>query len=128
MKKKVLIIDDDVSCLDIMQLVVNGLGFEPYTFTTWRSETIQEIIDIHPDVIILDEWLIGVRGSDLCLILKSINQLRRVPVILVSGTENLAEIAKRSLADGYVEKPFDISEIEDIVLNLSPEKNQTNSY
>ncbi|WP_207425237.1 response regulator [Pedobacter sp. SYSU D00535] len=117
-RKKVLIIDDDLSCLDVMQLVVSGLGFETYTFPTWKSETIQEIINIRPDVIILDEWLIGVKGSDLCVILKSINQLRRVPVILVSGTEGLAEIARRSQADGFVEKPFDIAEIEEIVLRF----------
>lgn len=117
-RKKVLIIDDDVSILEVMQLVVSELGCETYTFPTWKSETIQEIINISPDIIILDEWLIGVKGSDLCIILKSINQLRRVPVILVSGTEGLAEIARKSFADGYVEKPFDISEIEEIVMKF----------
>jgi two-component system cell cycle response regulator DivK len=116
--KKVLIIDDDISCLEVMELVVNGLGFEPYVFPTWTSQTIQQIIDIAPDLIILDEWLIGVKGSELCMILKSINQLRTVPIILVSGTDGLAEIAKRSFADGYVEKPFDISDIEKIILRV----------
>jgi two-component system cell cycle response regulator DivK len=101
-----------------MELVVNGLGFEPYVFPTWTSQTIQQIIDIAPDLIILDEWLIGVKGSELCMILKSINQLRTVPIILVSGTDGLAEIAKRSFADGYVEKPFDISDIEKIILRV----------
>ena len=99
-----------------MKLVVDDLGFETFTFPTWKSETIQEIINIAPDVIILDEWLIGVKGSELCVILKSINQLRRVPIFLVSGSENLAEIARKSQADGYIEKPFDIAEIEDLVL------------
>ena len=116
--KKVVIIDDDISCLDVMQIVINDLGFETFTFTTWKSETIQQIIDIFPDVIILDEWLIGVKGSDLCMILKSINQLRRIPVILISGVDGLAEIAKKSLADDYIEKPFDITDVEKRVLNL----------
>jgi DNA-binding response OmpR family regulator len=114
-RKKVLIIDDDVACLDVMQLVVDGIGFEPFTFTTWKSDTIQEIINIHPNIIILDEWLIGVKGSELCIILKSINQLRRIPVILVSGTDGLAEIARKSSADGYIEKPFDITDLEKII-------------
>lgn len=117
--KKVLIIDDDESILEVMELVVKGLGCEAFTFPTWKSETIQQIIDIHPDLIFLDEWLIGVKGSELCIILKSINQLRRVPVILISATTGLAEIAKKSSADGYVEKPFDIGQIEEIVLSRS---------
>lgn len=117
-KKKIIIIDDDPSILEIMELVVNDLGYETFTFPTWKSETIQQIIDIAPDLIILDEFLIGVKGSGLCTILKSINQLRRVPIILVSGANDLPEIARRAHADGYIEKPFDISEIEELVMKV----------
>ena len=117
-KKKVLIIDDDVSCLEVMQIVIDDLGCETFSFTTWKSDTIQDIINISPDLIILDEWLIGVKGSELCVILKSINQLRSIPVILISGVDGLAQIAKKSFADGYIEKPFDIYEIEKHILHF----------
>ena len=117
-KKKVLIIDDDISCLEVMGIIINDLGFETFTFTTWKSDTIQEIINIIPDLIILDEWLVGVKGSEICVILKSVNQLRRIPVVLVSGTNGLAEIAKKSFADGYIEKPFDITDVEQMVMKF----------
>ena len=117
-KKKVLIIDDDISCLEVMEIIINNLGYETFTFTTWKSDTIQEIINIVPDLIILDEWLVGVKGSEICVILKSVNQLRRIPVVLVSGTHNLAEIAKKSFADGYIEKPFDIADVEQMVMKF----------
>lgn len=117
-KKKVIIIDDDPSYLEIMEMVIQDMGCETFTFTTWRSDTIQKIIDIFPDVIILDEWLIGVKGSELCVILKSINQLRRIPVVLISGVEGLEEIARKSLADAFVRKPFEIEEVERIVLQF----------
>ncbi len=117
-KKKVIIIDDDVSILEIMQIVINDLGCETFTFPTWKSNTIQAIIDICPDIIFLDEWLIGVKGSELCIILKSINQLRTIPVVLVSGAADLAQIAKKSRADGFINKPFDLIEIEKLVLSL----------
>jgi DNA-binding response OmpR family regulator len=117
-KKKVLIIDDDISCLDVMQLVINGLEYDTYAFSSWESSTIKDIISIAPDVIILDEWLIGIKGSEICIILKSINELRRVPVVLVSGVDGLEEIARKSLADGYINKPFDISEVENMVMRF----------
>ncbi|MBC8051974.1 MAG: response regulator [Sphingobacteriaceae bacterium] len=116
-KKKVIIIDDDVSVLEVMQLVINDLDCETFGFTTWKTDTIQDIITIAPDVIILDEWLIGVKGSELCVILKSINQLRKTPVILISGVEDLAEIAKRSFADGYIQKPFALTDLENMVMS-----------
>ena len=117
-KKKVLIIDDDISCLEVMQIVIDDLDCETFAFTTWKSDTIQDIINIAPDLIILDEWLIGVKGSELCVIQKSINQLRSIPVILISGVDGLAQIAKKSFADGYIEKPFDIYEIEKHILHF----------
>lgn len=117
-KKKILIIDDDVSCLEVMQIIINELDYEAFTFTSWETNTIQYIIDIAPDIIILDEWLVGVKGSEICVILKSINQLRTVPVILVSGTDGLSEIAKKAFADGYIEKPFEISTVEEMVMRM----------
>lgn len=106
--KKVLIIDDDLSCLEVMELLVSDLGCKTYTYSSWKSQTIQQIIEIFPDVIILDEYLTGVRGSEICVILKSINQLRTVPIILVSGSDELPEIARKSRADSFIEKPFGI--------------------
>ena len=113
--KKVLIIDDDLPCLEIMEILVNDLGCKTYTYSSWKSETIQVIIDILPDVIILDEYLTGVRGSEICVVLKSINQLRTVPIILVSGSHELPAIAKKSFADSFIEKPFGIEYFSDKV-------------
>lgn len=116
--KKVIIIDDDASCLEVMKIIVDDLGCETFAFTTWKTSTIQDIINIVPDIIILDEWLEGIKGSEICVILKSVNQLRRIPVVLVSGMDELPEIAKKANADGFIKKPFTIAELEDMVRSL----------
>ena len=122
-QKKALIIDDDDSILDIMQIIISDMGLETFAFASWTSETIQSIITIKPDIIFLDEWLVGIRGSEICIILKSINQLRTVPIILVSGAQDLAQVAKKALADGYIHKPFEITDIEKMVGRFSPTYN-----
>ncbi|WP_207424630.1 response regulator [Desertivirga brevis] len=114
-RKKILVIDDDPAVLDALKMSFEYFGTEVYPFSEWSANTIQSIIDVFPDLIILDEWLVGIKGSFLCTIIKSINQLRRVPIILISGAHNLAEIAEKSLADGYLEKPLGIEEIEKLL-------------
>jgi DNA-binding NtrC family response regulator len=109
------VIDDDQSVLDALKMSFEYYGAEVYPFSEWSANTIQSIIDIFPDLIILDEWLVGIKGSFLCNIIKSVNQLRRVPIVLISGAHNIAEIAEKSLADGYLEKPLGIEEIEKLL-------------
>jgi CheY-like chemotaxis protein len=114
-RKKILVIDDDPAVLEALKMSMEYLGAEVHAFSEWSTNTIQYIIDVFPDLIILDEWLEGIKGSFLCSIIKSINQLRRVPIVLISGAHNLSEIAHKSHADGYLEKPVGIKEIEDLL-------------
>lgn len=114
-KKKVILLDHDLSCLDLMQIMMSELDFESYPFSSWESRTIQDFITIRPDLIILDQRLIGSRGPDICLILKSVNQLRHVPIILASESEELEAAARKCSADGYIEKPYNMAEIEKMV-------------
>lgn len=114
-KKKVILIDHDLSCLEFMQIMMSELDFETFPFTTWESRTIQDIISIRPDLIILDQWLVGAKASDICMILKSVNQLRSVPIILASESDDLELVARKALADGYIAKPYNMSEIEKMV-------------
>lgn len=119
-RKKILVIDDDKSVLEALTMSMEYYGAEVYPFSEWTTQTIQQIIQIFPDLIILDEWLIGIKGSFLCSIIKSINQLRRVPIILISGAHNLAEIAEKSAADGYLEKPLGMDDIEKLLEKAFP--------
>jgi len=116
--KKALLIDDDISCLKIMARTLENVGFKPYSFSSWEADTLQQIIEISPDIIILDEFLQNTRGSLLCPIIKSADQLKTTPVILVSGLEGLEEIAKKCMADAYINKPVTTKEIEALFNSL----------
>jgi len=72
---------------------------------------------LQPDLILLDVRIAGsaLTGGAICAKIKSQARTRSTPVFLISAEYNLPEIASRSLADGYIQKPFDISHLRDKV-------------
>jgi DNA-binding response OmpR family regulator len=76
---------------------------------------LSELETIKPDVILLDNWLGGVKGSELCKMIKASKEHSHIPVILVSAIDDLEEVASECDADAYLSKPFELSELETVV-------------
>jgi two-component system alkaline phosphatase synthesis response regulator PhoP len=70
-----------------------------------------------PDIIVLDIILPGIDGYTVCRRLKSDEHTKNVPIIfLTQKGERADELAGLGLgADGYITKPFDMSELESSV-------------
>lgn len=60
------------------------------------------------DLYILDKQLSGIDGLDLCRMLKNRDETRHVPVIILSASPNINELANAAGADAVVEKPFEL--------------------
>ncbi len=107
---KILVVDDDHDILYVMKLLLTNHGFE-VKVTMKGEETMQMTEEYHPDLIILDVWLAGVDGRDICRTLKSQPQTCKIPVIMFSANNNLKDILSECKADDFVGKPFDIDEM-----------------
>ena len=111
--KKIIIIEDDVDTLDMMEFILRENGYA--VIKANRLVSIKEFISITPNLAILDIMLPYGFGSDLCLEIKSNPKSKHIPVILYSANSNLKTLAKESLADAYLEKPFDLNNLLEIV-------------
>ena len=115
--KKVLVIEDDVDTVQCINYLINDLGFK---FV--HSESLLSTIDIiksNPDIIILDYYLPNGHGNQLCLELKSNLLTKEIPVILMSTHPNLRNISKECGADAYLEKPFDLNNLIQMVTKFA---------
>jgi DNA-binding response OmpR family regulator len=108
-----VIIEDDVDTLDMMEFILRDNGYA--VIKANRLVSIEEFISIMPDLAILDVMLPYASGNDLCLEIKSNPKSRQIPVILYSANSNLKRLAKESLADAYLEKPFDLIKLLEMV-------------
>ena len=109
-KAKIMVIEDDVDTLEIITTILTGAG---YQVVTGRDVTAVYAIEKEPPALLLiDNWLAGGKtGHDICYQLKKNPATSFIPVILISGTNNLKETAQRCGADGFICKPFDIEDL-----------------
>ncbi len=114
--KKVLFIDDDEAVLSIVPIVLEEENIDVITST--NSAIIDQIAQLKPDLILLDEWMSNKKGSEICAEIKKIEAFSKIPIILISAVGNLPEIAKNCAAEAYIEKPFDIEELVIVVKSL----------
>lgn len=107
--KTVMIIDDDADIRDILRLVLQEAG---YVVRMGKDVTdLYEIEKDPPGLILLDNWLDGKTGHDICFHLKTTPKTAHIPVVLISATTNLAQTAESCRADGFITKPFEFDEL-----------------
>jgi two-component system phosphate regulon response regulator PhoB len=111
--KRVIIIDDDQEILSILDHILTEKGFE--VIASKCPEILKSVGESRPDLILLDIWLGDNDGSKLCQVLKSSQLTNDIPVVLISAINDLKNIAKRSGADSYIAKPFDLITVETLV-------------
>ena len=106
MKKKILIIDDDIHINEMLEDVLTKEGYE-VSHAYSGTEALLVLKDIKPDLILLDLMLPGLNGEEV------LPQITGIPVVVVSAKAGLTD--KVSLLRGgavdYVTKPFEIEEL-----------------
>ena len=109
MLKKVMIADDDPGILDAVTAMLEFGGYD--VSSTSDGATVLEITDQLPDLLLLDIWMSGTDGRDVCKELKKRDFSKNMPIIMISASTELERSAKDAGADDFLEKPFDMEEL-----------------
>ena len=114
MNKRVLILDDDIDILQICTIVLKKKGFDVQTLNN-SSQVVAQVRSYQPDVILMDNWIPGPGGIEATRLLKQDPATQDIPVIFFSANSNVTQLAREARADYFLQKPFDITELEGIV-------------
>jgi CheY-like chemotaxis protein len=82
----VLIVDDEVSNIEIMNAVLED-HYE-ICFATSGEQALEVARTVLPDIILLDVMMPGVDGYEVCVRLKNDRLLADVPVIFTTGLDD----------------------------------------
>ena len=103
---KILIVEDDEKLRNEVEIFFNNNGYQAESLKKFDN-TIQDIININPDLILLDINLPGADGEYVC---KEIRKQSNVPIIIVTSRDNEVDelLSINYGADHYITKPFNI--------------------
>ena len=108
-----MVIDDDESILEVMHIVLESEGYD--VETSLNIQPLQHLNGTLPDLILLDVLLSGEDGIEICKRLKSQQTTKHIPIILLSAHSNASKTAQTSGADAFLDKPFDIDVLVEMV-------------
>ncbi|HWZ35986.1 MAG TPA: response regulator [Mucilaginibacter sp.] len=110
MPKKVLIIEDDKSILQVLENVLGFNNFEVIGINR-TDDILETITKYNPDLVLTDYLLPGMNGGKICQLIKSNAATYHLPVILISAYHELAISLGSFGFDAFIPKPFDINNL-----------------
>lgn len=108
---KVFYVEDDQMISDLVSTKLTSSGCIPYT-TANGAEAIEMAKQYTPDIIILDLMLPGLTGEEILITLKSLEDLKHIPVVIFSNKseESIKEkVMKLGAAKYYVKAATDLN-------------------
>jgi len=106
MDKKILIVEDDESILDVLKIILRKAGYETISYSNGNA-VMEDDYEL-PDLFLLDKQLSGIDGLDICRRIKENRNTRNIPVIMISANPQIGPLSLDAGADDYIEKPFSI--------------------
>jgi len=110
--RKILLADDSVTAQNMGRRILSDAGYDVITVNN-GSAALKKIAESKPDLIVLDVYMPGYGGLEVCQRLREAPETARIPVLLTVGKLEpfKADEARRVRADGFIVKPFEASEL-----------------
>jgi CheY-like chemotaxis protein len=112
MARKILIVEDDEPILDVMDLLIRNLGYEPVLVSN-GTDALGYVRREPPALILLDIMMTPVNGWEFLEKLRAEPGLQKIPVIIFSASPSVEE-KMATIKDplvGFLNKPVSLSEL-----------------
>ncbi|MFH1359952.1 MAG: response regulator [Candidatus Omnitrophota bacterium] len=110
MNKKILIIDDDPTVVKLIKTRLEANGYGAIVAKDGR-EGLHQAKTHKPDLILLDVLMPDIDGYTLVKELKKDEELRTIPVIIITIKEQLQDLFKQEGVKDYLVKPINTQEL-----------------
>jgi CheY-like chemotaxis protein len=109
---KILLADDSTTAQNMGKKILTEAGYEVVAVSNGAA-AVKKIAEHKPDLIVLDVYMPGYTGLEVCERVKSAIETTKIPVLLTVGKMEhfLPEEGARVKADGVIVKPFEASDL-----------------
>ena len=119
MARKILLADDSVTAQNMGRKILADAGYDVITVNN-GSAALKRIAEAAPDLIILDVYMPGYSGLEVCQRLKEAAETADIPVLLSVGKLEpfKPQEARRVRADAHIVKHFEASQLLTAIARL----------
>lgn len=119
MSLRILFADDSMTAQSMGKKILSEAGYEVVAVSNGAA-AVKKIAEQKPDIIILDVYMPGYSGLEVCEKVRGSMDTTKTPVLLTVGKMEpyRAEDGNRVRADGVIVKPFEASDLLAIVKKL----------
>ena len=111
MNKRILIVEDEVSILQLLKLILTKEGYEVFVCQSGR-DAITQMKEIRPHLVLLDVMLPGLDGKSVVSIMEQDDELVGIPVIVISAlVESEMMFKPFPQVKAFCAKPFNLKDL-----------------
>jgi len=114
----IIIQDTEKDVLDVLTAALELEHFKVFSVMDYKTDIIRMIGRIRPHVVILDYRLEGEECKRICREIKK--RYPHLPVVAMSCNSNINEVYDRHGFDDYIEKPFDLDHLYEVLRKHIP--------
>ncbi|MEP6616585.1 MAG: response regulator [Ginsengibacter sp.] len=108
--KKLLIVDDSQDLLEAMKYFLEKKNYLVEAISN-HKEIFKAVAEFQPDLVMLDIFLSGADGRDVCKKLRENYETKYLCIMMFSASPEALHQHIEYGADGCIEKPFDLQNI-----------------
>jgi len=125
MAKNILIVDDEFDVATYLAAILESNGYSPHTASS-VDQGLEMVRKVEPELICLDIMMPGESGISLYLKLKQDPSFVKIPILIISGVEQVGEFDFRSYVsdetvpppERFLEKPIKVEEFLNVIEQL----------
>ncbi|KAA0129002.1 response regulator [Chryseobacterium sp. SN22] len=108
---QILVLDDSPAIVDSIEMMMELEGLSVAKF--YKGSDMLNALNSQPkpDVILMDMWLSGEDGRDICRTIRADENLCNIPVLIMSASRGLEQSALDAGANDFIAKPFDMGDM-----------------
>jgi CheY-like chemotaxis protein len=116
---RILLVDDAVANLHVLRHALELDGYEILVATSGAAG-LRIAVRLVPDLVLLDVFMPGMDGFEVCRRLRAVEATRQTPVMFLTGQAEVANVEQAIAVGGtdYTSKPFVATELRRRVQTL----------
>lgn len=121
--KNILVCDDDEMITEVTKIILAKKGYKVFTLENC-NRLLKKVAEIQPDLILMDLMIPPAGGRAAIELLRNNTATKDIPVLVFSANQEIEAIAGQIGADGYIQKPFEMTEFENTIENFLAQANK----